>query len=52
MRNINEVLAEKQREMFELKRQIDALLIVAPLVNEQGDQPVQPPMPEGTKRWP
>ena len=52
MRNINEVLTEKQREMYELKRQIDALQIVAPMLNEQGDQPATPPQPEGAKRWP
>lgn len=55
MRNINDVLAEKQREMYELKKQIDILLLAAPLLSEQGDPPLPPPpqpQTEGAKRWP
>jgi hypothetical protein len=53
MRDLNVVLQEKQKQMYDLQKQIDALMIVLPLVHEPTDPQTELPQPpQGGKRWP
>jgi hypothetical protein len=62
MRDINEVLREKEAALAQINRELEALRIVAPLLTEESAQPVDPPKMEPEraesepkflrKRWP
>jgi hypothetical protein len=41
MKQIRDVLAKKLKERAELEREIDALLIVVPLLEERADLPAE-----------
>lgn len=62
MRDINEVLREKEAALAQINRELEALRIVAPLLEEQSTEATAPPKitPERAeseaqalrKRWP
>jgi len=53
MRNVHEVLRQKEIELMRIRQEVDALRCVAPMLNEpQAMQPVVNPERQPGNRWP